>query len=192
MGHPIYSSPTIGSDETIYVGGDGGSLVYAVDRFGQLKWKTTEAGYNEASAAIGTNRWLYTGALNDTFGAFDPETGSNIWRTKIGSSGSPAIAQDGTASAIPPAQSGWPMYRRDAQRQARKAQCGLDRLEIASDRSALLSLRMETGLVYTLQGATDLVNWSSVTQFVTPLPAVTVRDYTASNYSSRSYRLATP
>ncbi len=243
--HPIYSSPTIGADETIFVGGDGGSLIYAVSQDGRLKWKTPHEASNEASVVIGTNGWLYTGESTERFGAFDPQTGTNIWQTNIASSGSPAIASDGAVYAVdwqehklyafsaigsnlwtfplpgtsftsptiaengtvyvtseswliavnassPPAQTEWPMYRRDAQRQARKIQCGVDRIEFAVDKSTLLSLRMEKGLTYTLQGATDFANWSSVTQFVSHSPAAMVQDYAASNYPSRFYRLVTP
>jgi outer membrane protein assembly factor BamB len=246
VGRPIYSSPSIGPDESIYVGGDSGFLIYALDWSGRLKWHSAPSGsFNEASAAIGTNGWIYTGWLHGGFGAFDPAAGTNIWSREVGISGSPAIAADGTVYAVdysiakvyaftatgsniwsvdlpapsftspvigsdgtlyvsggsalyainatsPPAATSWPMFRQDAGRQARKIQCGLDWAGIGTDGAAALKLRTDPGLVYTLQGTINSTSWVTVTQLTSSSATVFVKDYSASNYASRCYRLVKP
>jgi outer membrane protein assembly factor BamB len=59
----VESSPSIGSDGTIYFGSDDGN-VYAVDPYGNQKWKFTTLGSSivRSSPAIGADGTIYVGS----------------------------------------------------------------------------------------------------------------------------------
>jgi len=59
-GGPVKSSPAIGSDGTIYVGSDDGSL-YAINPDGSLKWKYQTGDWVLSSPAIGSDGTIYVG-----------------------------------------------------------------------------------------------------------------------------------
>jgi len=96
-GGPIYSSPAIGSDGTIYVGSTD-TKIYAITRYGAKKWEFATGGAIVSSPAIGSDGTLYVGS-NDTYVyALDPNTGTSKWNRSIGGGiiSSPAIGWDGT------------------------------------------------------------------------------------------------
>jgi len=58
IGGPVYSSPAIGSDGTVYVGSDDGNL-YAVNPDGTEKWHFTTGIPVRSSPAIGPDGTVY-------------------------------------------------------------------------------------------------------------------------------------
>ena len=88
------SSPAIGSDGTIYVGGSGYYL-YAINLDGTLKWKFDVSSYH-SSPAIGSNGTIYV--KNDDYLYAINSDGSYKWKfdTYYYISSSPAIGSDGT------------------------------------------------------------------------------------------------
>jgi len=109
--HSIGSSPAIGSDGTIYVGGDGvyfgGSYdnkLYAIEPDGTLKWSYATEGAIHSSPAIGPDGTIYVGGdgpgpIVHYLYAINPD-GSLKWRyatcTGCVILSSPAIGSDGT------------------------------------------------------------------------------------------------
>lgn len=110
----IVSSPTIGSDGTIYVGagwhylGGSDSSLYAINPDGSLKWsyKTGDqlfpggGGGVYSSPAIGPDGTIYFGSIDKYLYAVEDSGsyGKLKWKTYIGyfTIGSPAIGADGT------------------------------------------------------------------------------------------------
>jgi len=118
--HSIKSSPAIGSDGTIYLGG-GDGIFYALSPKGKLKWKYTLGGYILSSPAIDKNSVIYVGSGNQAGGkrrqtfregreeetektgslcAFDAD-GTLKWKAKTGGwvASSPLITKDGNIVA---------------------------------------------------------------------------------------------
>ena len=95
-GGSVVSSPTIGSDGTIYVGSNDGNL-YAVDRNGRLKWRFPTGGAVHSRPAIGGDGTIYIGSFDQYLYAINPQGGLK-WRfpTKGEINSSPIIAHDGT------------------------------------------------------------------------------------------------
>ncbi|MBL9186968.1 MAG: PQQ-binding-like beta-propeller repeat protein [Opitutaceae bacterium] len=96
---PIYASPALGPDGTIYVADDFG-LVHAINRDGTRRWRSfAVSGYVEGGAiAVGPDGTLYVG---DDFGflyALNPANGARKWSFDTGDYvwAAPAIAADGT------------------------------------------------------------------------------------------------
>ncbi len=85
---PVYSSPAIGSDGTIYVGSDDHNL-YAINPNGTQKWAFKTGGNVPSSPAIGSDGTIYVGSGDGFLYAFS-----------------------GYASG--PANSPWPMFKRNA------------------------------------------------------------------------------
>lgn len=106
---PIYSSPAIGVDGTIYVGSSDGYLYAldpnALDNEERIKWSFDTWGSVYSSPAIGADGTVYVGSISGTLYALDPnaddenrekwsfETATNIWTTIISS---PLIGADDT------------------------------------------------------------------------------------------------
>ncbi|MFC1552354.1 PQQ-binding-like beta-propeller repeat protein [Candidatus Latescibacterota bacterium] len=95
-------TPAIGSDGTLYFGGDRGFYAFDPDSVG-VKW-TFPAAAREASPAIDSNGTIYIGSADGYLYALNPE-GTLKWKCKIGIGAedpfknirsSPAIGQDGT------------------------------------------------------------------------------------------------
>ena len=63
VGQKPCSSPSIGSDGTIYVDSDGDSDLYAVTPVGALKWKFKADGPLTSSATIGPDDTIYVGVF---------------------------------------------------------------------------------------------------------------------------------
>src|SRR5690606_35839546 len=97
------SSPSIGADGTIYVGGDD-SYLYAIHPDGTLKWdlKIGSLVFVSPSPAIGADGTIYVATEDGTFHAIsdDGDTGREKWSYKISAfwpmiKSSPVIAADG-------------------------------------------------------------------------------------------------
>jgi outer membrane protein assembly factor BamB len=94
---PIYSSPAVASDGTIYFGSFDYYL-YAINPDGTLKWKfKTENSIDDSSPAIGPDGTIYIGSYDKYLYAVAPD-GTLRWKFKTGSEicSSPAIGNDGT------------------------------------------------------------------------------------------------
>ncbi|HZX44244.1 MAG TPA: PQQ-binding-like beta-propeller repeat protein [Candidatus Nanoarchaeia archaeon] len=103
----VPSSPAIGKDGSIYVGGNimkkvGSSAttegyLFAFKPDGTLKWKFKTQDWLESSPSIAEDGTLYTGSKEGRIYALDAE-GTKKWEyaTGDGISGTPAIAKDGT------------------------------------------------------------------------------------------------
>lgn len=105
---PVYASPTVGPDGTVYIGSNDG-MFYALsagwgDSEATLKWSYQADDWIDASAAIGPDGSVYVATYSSTLAALDPESGQERWKITVGESdgqlgvlqGSPAIAADGT------------------------------------------------------------------------------------------------
>lgn len=92
----IWSSPAIGADGTVYVGGyDYG--VYAINPDGSPKWIYATGGYVVSSPAIGADGTVYCGSCDHKCYAINPD-GSLQWIYTTGNAicSSPAVSMDGT------------------------------------------------------------------------------------------------
>jgi len=107
---PIYSSPTVGANGTIYVGGGGimdvwenptgGNDLYALNPDGSLKWSYATGDTIWSSPAIGGDGTIYVGSADNKLYAFKDSgsKGTLRWSYATGDSifSSPAIGPDGT------------------------------------------------------------------------------------------------
>ncbi|MCB1217174.1 PQQ-binding-like beta-propeller repeat protein [bacterium] len=92
-----YSSPVVGPDGTIYVGG-GGGLLFAFEPDGTLKWDyDLVAGTIWSSPAIGDDGTIYIGDPGNGLHAVSP-LGFQLWvyASAGGVFGSPAVGPDGS------------------------------------------------------------------------------------------------
>ncbi|MEO0095948.1 MAG: PQQ-binding-like beta-propeller repeat protein [candidate division WOR-3 bacterium] len=95
-GGPIVTSPSIGSDGTIYFGAD--YYFYALNQDGTLKWQYQLDGKVSSSPAINTDGTIYFGTTDcSCLFALNAE-GTLKWRYNTGGAihSSPAIGSDGT------------------------------------------------------------------------------------------------
>ncbi len=96
----VYSSPTIGADGTIYVGGD--DLLYAVNPDGVVKWTfATGSLIGSSSPAIAVDGTVYIGSLDSNLYAITDGGQGNVtekWAFQTGDfiDSSPTIGLDGT------------------------------------------------------------------------------------------------
>ncbi|MBO36088.1 MAG: cell surface protein [Verrucomicrobiales bacterium] len=132
------STPSIGLNDTIYVGAEDGK-VYAINgKTGAKKWEFSAGFGIVSSPAIGSDGTVYIGSLDNRLYAIDGETGIEKWSYLTGDSGygvssSPAIGSDGTVyvgsgdkklyaiktSSQGLAKSPWPMFRQNARHTGR-------------------------------------------------------------------------
>ena len=104
-GGPIYSSPAIGNDDTVYIASADNKL-YAIKSDGTLKWAYTTDHYITASPAVGSDGTIYIGSWDGHVYAINPD-GTTKWPSPyppLGDrsspvTGTPAIGSDGTIYA---------------------------------------------------------------------------------------------
>ena len=91
----VVSSPTLGSDGTIYFGSNDG-YVYAVDEDGLEKWRFETGGGVKSSPAVGPDGTIYVGSDDFRLYAINPD-GSEKWQFRTGDrvQASPAIGPQG-------------------------------------------------------------------------------------------------
>ena len=105
-GGSVHSSPAVGIDGTVYVG--GGNFVYALDgKTGAKKWEFEANGVVRSSPALGDDDTVYIGGGRYVY-AFEGRTGVKKWEFETGIRklesgpeysgvhGSPAVGPDGT------------------------------------------------------------------------------------------------
>jgi len=92
----VTSSPTIGSDCTVYIGGHDGKI-YAFSSSGNLEWSYQTGDEIHSSAAIGAGGTIYIGSNDGNVYALKAD-GSLKWmyQTGWGVDSSPTIGADGT------------------------------------------------------------------------------------------------
>jgi len=93
---PVFSSPAIAADGTVYVGSNDYHL-YALNPDGTLQWKYKTDWSVRSSPAIAPSGVVYVGSDDSHFYAINPD-GSLNWRRRLGYTvvSSPVIAPDGT------------------------------------------------------------------------------------------------
>ena len=93
----IGSSPAIGADGAVYVGGSYDGYLYAVNSDGTLRWRYQIADYVQSSPAIGEDGTIYVGSGDHHLYAINPD-GTLKWRCEAEHivRSSPAIGGDGT------------------------------------------------------------------------------------------------
>lgn len=96
IGSEVNSSPTVGSDGTIYIGAEDGRL-YAIDPNGSLVWSLATGGGIYSSPALAGDGTVYVGSRDHNLYAVHPD-GTPRWTFPTGGevNSSPAIAADGT------------------------------------------------------------------------------------------------
>ena len=92
----IYSSPTIGSDGTIYIG-SGDNNLYAFYPDGGVKWTYQAGEWVDSTPAIADDGTIYVGSWDNKLHAINPD-GSGKWTFATDSLvlGGPAVGPDGT------------------------------------------------------------------------------------------------
>ncbi|HEY9172364.1 MAG TPA: PQQ-binding-like beta-propeller repeat protein [Verrucomicrobiae bacterium] len=92
------SSPAIGTDGTIYLGGNG--TVYALHGdTGAIKWGFNVGSGVRCSPVLGADGTVYIGGCNDRVYALNPTNGQPRWTIVLGGCfeyGTPALGADGT------------------------------------------------------------------------------------------------
>jgi outer membrane protein assembly factor BamB len=94
----ISSTPAVGSDGTVYIGSNDGSL-YAVNPDGSPRWSFATSGYiDNASPALGSNGAVYVGSSDGYLYAVDGAKGTLDWKFQASSpiTTSAAVGLDGT------------------------------------------------------------------------------------------------
>ncbi len=93
IGYGGYSSPSIGSDGTIYIGSGDGKL-YAINPDGTLKWNYA-IGYTSLTPTVDSDGTIYIGPQDYKFYAINTD-GTLKWTLDQMVYSSPAIGSDGT------------------------------------------------------------------------------------------------
>jgi outer membrane protein assembly factor BamB len=95
-GSAVYSSPSVGGDDTIYIG-SWDNYLHAIKPDGKRKWRFKTSGQVRSSAAIGSDGTIYVGSDDANLYAINPD-GSKKWafRARDYVRSSPAIGSDGT------------------------------------------------------------------------------------------------
>ena len=94
---PVYSSPAIGSDGTVYVGSYDDKLYAINGKTGAKLWEFETGHAVNSSPAIGSDGTVYVGGERKLY-AIDGKTGRKLWEFETGEVllSDPAIAADGT------------------------------------------------------------------------------------------------
>ena len=96
IGEPVWSSPAIDANGTLYVGSEDGRL-YAINSNGTFKWSCQTGTYVSDSPAIGADGTVYVGSYDHKLYAVNPN-GTFKWSFTMGEIlwSSPTIGADGT------------------------------------------------------------------------------------------------
>ena len=105
-GDAVTCSPAVGTDGTIYVGGNDNKF-YAISTNGAIKWSYTAGQmFDTSSAVVGPDGTIYAGCTDGNVYAFNPVDGSLRWTYAVptpsntsldnGLDSSPALAPNGT------------------------------------------------------------------------------------------------
>ena len=135
-GNPVFSSPAVGRDGTVYIG-SWDKTFYALDgRRGAIRWTFKSGASIESSPVIGGNGFVHIGS-ND----------GKIYSFKSFSSG--------------PADSAWPMFGQNARHTNRLQQAQADpQMAIQRSSAGGIVIHYNTGSgQWMIQSSPDLSNW---------------------------------
>ena len=92
-----FTSPAVGADGTLYLGGTDGSL-WAINPDGTPQWAFATGGAVYSSPALGADGTIYFGSNDHNVYALNPRDGSLKWAFPTGNwvTSSPALGTDGT------------------------------------------------------------------------------------------------
>ena len=95
-GGVIFSSPTIGSDGSVYIGSNDNKL-HAFNNDGSIKWTFTADNWIDSTPAIASDGTIYVGSWDNKVYAINSNNGSKIWEYETNSYviASPALGADG-------------------------------------------------------------------------------------------------
>ena len=97
---PVYGSPAIGTDGTIYIGSINTDKFYALGgKTGAIKWEFIAGSGIRSSPAIGENGYIYFGSWDKKIYALAARSGAKKWEFVTGGlveGSSPAVSSDGT------------------------------------------------------------------------------------------------
>ncbi|NLW93121.1 MAG: PQQ-like beta-propeller repeat protein, partial [Chlamydiae bacterium] len=95
IGESTWSSPAVGTDETIYIGSDNNYL-YCLNSDGTRRWRRWTGGNVRTSPALGSNGAVYFGSIDNYLYCLNPD-GTLKWRLGTGEDvrSSPALESDG-------------------------------------------------------------------------------------------------
>ena len=93
---PIYSSPAIADDGTVYIGSNDKKL-HAINANGTSKWTFTADDWIDSTPTIGPDGIIYVGSWDNQLYAINPSDGTKLWDFNTSSSiiASPSVAVDG-------------------------------------------------------------------------------------------------
>lgn len=97
----VYSTPIIGTNGVVYIGGNNSHKVYAINPGGSLKWDYLTGDDVFGSAAVSDNGYVYIGSTSGKLHALNESTGLEKpgWNFSLPNSSiysSPVIGADGT------------------------------------------------------------------------------------------------
>ena len=134
-GGTVHSSPSVGSDGTVYLGSTDTKLYAINGKTGDKLWEFETESSVVSSPAIGSDDTVYVGSNDEKLYAINPKTGAKLWEFETGADvrSSPAIGPDGAVyvgsddkkiyaiktDSTGPAKSPWPMFGQNAQRTGR-------------------------------------------------------------------------
>lgn len=99
-GGPVYSSPALAADGTIYVGNEGnlGGRLLAARPTGLTRWWFTATDWIDATPALSSNGVVYAGSWDGRLYALNASTGAVLWWFSTAGfiASSPALGADGT------------------------------------------------------------------------------------------------
>ncbi|MGH7968469.1 MAG: PQQ-binding-like beta-propeller repeat protein, partial [Limisphaerales bacterium] len=200
----IECSPALLEHEGLLVFGDGGGTTYALDTSGAVKWSVTTGGVSASPLALDDGSVLVCSFSSNSVYALSA-SGSILWTFAAPGRiyGSPVVAADGTIyvaagtnlcalySTNHLANTAWPMFLHDPRHSGRATQRSIQPPRLLADGNVALTMLTETGLTYSVECSTDLLDWSQLATFSTTAITNEVMDLHATNFPVRYYRLAT-
>ena len=202
------ASPVIGKDGTLYIRGFDDHSLYRVSAFGQATPTPASDSIRYTSAtcpaidAAGTvwywasnTVWAlsaagqvlpWTQVIDDDYLApqVSPVIGPN--GTMYGARGSRLYAIDTGTNG--PANSAWPMYRGNARHTGKIEKPALQQPKKRADGNFEFQLFSQTGTRVTIESATNLTGWNTLTSVVPTTVPEPIVDLTASNSPMKFYR----
>ena len=129
-----FNAPAIvGQDGTIYVGNNSNKIFALNPISGAIIWEFATNGHIKAASALGADGTLYVGSKDETLYALNSSNGQKLWEFDVDGDieGAPVLSPQGIVyvgtkgnklyaiqGAAGPMQSAWPMFGRNAQRNA--------------------------------------------------------------------------
>ncbi len=207
-------APSIGAENSIYVGGYQSHILYTFDSAGGLVWQTVSnapSSWASTSPAIDRAGNIYYCVSNSVI-ALNAQ-GQFLWTIYAGytiplwhlSITSPTIGPNGTLYAAlgstlyaiatgtnGPADSPWPMYRGNARHTGKIEKPALQQPKKRADANFEFQLYAQLGQTNLIETTTNLNTWTSLTSVVVTAVPQPVVDLTASNHPARFYRSTGP